>query len=131
MGAENAAAGPVKPLTLEETEAAAERVQHEGYLHRQAVNLDIAVDETLGGPMGMTISTRLGIAAMKGRWWGKLGCRILNLFQNNHDARAAAGDLERARAVSQVIESSGIAQLSTSTPEEDEAFEEKAKNVRP
>src|SRR5690242_10223441 len=102
---------PVTPLTPEQTEAQAKKAGDEGYLRRLPVDLDIAVDEAAGGPMGMTISTRLGIAAKNGKWWGKIGAGFLNLFQRNHSAKAAAGDLERAAQVTQTIEGSGIAEL--------------------
>lgn len=117
---------PVTPLTPEQTAAQETKAGQESYLRRLPVDLDIATDELLEGPMDMTISTRLGIAAMKGKWWGKIGCRLLNLFQKNHDAKAAAGDLERAAQVTQQIQQSGIAQLSVATPEEDEALAQKS-----
>src|SRR5690348_7924144 len=99
---------PVTPLTPEQTEAQAKKAGDEGYLRRLPVDLDIAVDEAAGGPMGMTISTRLGIAAKNGKWWGKIGAGFLNLFQRNHSAKAAAGDAERAKQLQQKIEQSGI-----------------------
>lgn len=96
------------PLTPEQTAAQEAQAAKEGYLHRDAVALDIGVDELADGPMDMTISTRLGIAAQQGKWWGKLGCHILDIFQVNHDPKAAAGDLERAAAVTKDIEDSGV-----------------------
>src|SRR5690242_15507763 len=107
---ESEVSNPVTPLTPEQTEAAAERASNEGYIHRDLDEVDVGVNVLTGGQNGMTLSTRWGIDALKKKgnhWLAKIGCRILNLFQRNHDAKAAAGDLERAAQVTQTIEGSG------------------------
>lgn len=104
----------VTPLTPQQTAAQEARVTQESFPHKELVNVDIAVDSVLlGGPADMTISTRMGIWALRSSGLRKhIGtgmCAFLNLFQKNHDPKAAAGDLERAKEVTQDIESSGIA----------------------
>ena len=104
---------PVTPITPQQTALQEAKAAKEGYIRRLPVALDIAVDEAAGGPMNMTISTRMGIWALRPQGIRKhIGvgmCKFLNLFQSNHDPKAAAGDLERAKQVTADIEDSGIA----------------------
>lgn len=77
----------------------------EGYLHRDGVAVDIAVDEIAGGPMDETISSRVrrvsdahpGWSWNPGVWLAKGINKFCNLFQKDHGAKAEAGDLERAQ----------------------------------
>lgn len=98
---------PITPLTPEQTAAQEAKAAKEGYLHRDAVALDIFADEVAGGPMDETISSRLARAAESGKWWGKLGCKTLNLFQANHGPKAQAGDVERAQSEVEREQASG------------------------
>lgn len=98
---------PVTPLTPQQTAVQEAQTAKEGYAQREAVAVDIFVDETLDGPMDETISSRLSRAALAGKWWGKLGSRILNFFQRNHGPKAQSGDVERAKAVIALEEKSG------------------------
>lgn len=104
--------GPVQPLDPQQTAQAEQLAAQEGYLKREAVALDTFVDETADGPMGITISTRWGDWAKNKKgirgFIGRLGCRALNLIQRNHDAKAAAGDMERAQEAEQYIEKTGL-----------------------
>ena len=71
--------------------------------------------------MGMTISTSWGLLAL-GRdpsnpskkvgpvrqFLGATGCKVLNVFQKDHDPKAAAGDDYRAAHLRQLLQLSGI-----------------------
>lgn len=98
---------PVTPLTAQQTSVAEAKASGEKYPHREAVALDIFVDETLDGPMDETISARASRAALRGKWWGIALSRFLNFFQSNHGPQAQAGDLERAKEVEKTELSSG------------------------
>lgn len=99
---------PVTPLTPDQTAQQEQQAAKEGYAHREAVALDVFVNETLGGPMGETISSRAARAAVEGKWWGIVMSKFLNLFQKDHGAKAVAGDLERAENLESVEGQSGI-----------------------
>jgi hypothetical protein len=92
---------PITPLTPEQVKSQEAKAAAESYLHREAVAVDIFANETMGGKMDMTISTRAAIADTQGKWWGRTMSRFLNLFQSDHGAKAAAGDAERAQALEQ------------------------------
>jgi len=102
------ASDPVTPLTPQQTAEAEARAAKEGYIHRTLVGLDQFANVLFGGSPDMTISSRLGIAALKGKWWGKAGSKFLNLFQRQHSPKAAAGDVERSESVKDSIDHSGI-----------------------
>lgn len=71
----------------------------EGWPHRALVAFDIAFNViVLRGQQDETISTHSWRAAQEGKAWGKAMCWWLNGFQPNHGFKAAAGDLERAKA---------------------------------
>lgn len=98
---------PVTPLTPEQTAAAEKKAGKESYLHREAVAVDIFANETLGGKMDETISSRASRNALKGQWFGKLMSRFLNLFQKDHGPHAQSGDVERAKQVIEAEKQSG------------------------
>jgi hypothetical protein len=112
---------PVTPLTPAQTALQEAKAAKEGYLRRLPVAIDIFADELTGNPMGMTISTSWGLLAL-GRdpsdptkpvggfkkFLGTVGCKALNLFQSDHDAKAAAGDDERAAHLQNLLKLSGI-----------------------
>ena len=79
--------------------AAEARSAREGYLHRILVALDIFVNVVfLRGQQDETISTHAWRASNLGHTWGKWVNAWLNLFQDNHGALAASGDLQRAKS---------------------------------
>lgn len=90
---------PVVPLTSEQQAKEEQQASKEGYLHRDLVALDQAANVITGGQPDETISTRAAIADTKGKLWGKVVSKVLDVFQKDHGADAAAGDLERAEAL--------------------------------
>jgi hypothetical protein len=79
---------------LQESQAA-----DEGYLHRVLVALDIFLNVVFKGREDETISARSYRAALEGKIWGRIMNAFLDIFQSNHGAKAAAGDLERANSI--------------------------------
>ena len=71
----------------------------EGYLHRVLVALDIFLNVVFKGREDETISARSYRAALEGKIWGRIMNAFLDIFQSNHGAKAAAGDLERANSI--------------------------------
>lgn len=103
---------PITPLTPAQTATEKQAAASENFLVRDLVALDIAANTLTGGKPDETISTRLAIDAMDGhgisRFVGKVGSAALNIFQHDHGADAAAGDLERSQAEAKRVEGSGI-----------------------
>ena len=65
---------PNVPLTPEGIKQAEQRAENENYARRLPVALDIGLDEAAGGPMDMTISTRMWLwSKQKGfkGWFGR------------------------------------------------------------
>jgi len=58
--------------------------------------LDVFYNRLQAGNVDMTISARLGIAARRGVWWGRLGAYLLGLIQPNHCSMAIQNDEYRA-----------------------------------
>ena len=81
-------------VTQQESQAA-----DEGYLHRVLVALDIFLNVVFKGREDETISARSYRAALEGKIWGRIMNAFLDIFQSNHGAKAAAGDLERANSI--------------------------------
>lgn len=71
----------------------------EGYVHRVLVAFDIFVNVIFRGREDETISARSYRATLEGKLWGRVMNAFLNIFQSNHGAKAAAGDLERAQSI--------------------------------
>lgn len=104
---------PITPLTPAQVAVEEQQTAQEGYVHRALVAVDIATSELTGGPMDETISTRLAIDSVDGhgvsKVVGKVGSAVLDIFQHDHGADAAAGDMERAKTETGIILKSGIA----------------------
>lgn len=98
---------PITPLDPQQTAKEEAQTAKEGYLRRLPVAIDIFADEVADGPMDETISSRAARASRKGKWWGRLLSKFLNLFQKDHGADAQAGDVERAQNVLNLENSSG------------------------
>jgi len=68
----------------------------------------IAIDEyanvLTAGNFNETISTRLGIAAKHGLWWGLVGAHFLGDLQKNHCQLALLHDTERAEGEETYLE---------------------------
>ncbi len=107
------ASNPITPLTPNQVAVQEREVAREGFVERSLVAIDECADTMLGGPPDETISTRAAIDAEDGRGIskavGKIVSEGLDLFQKDHGAKAAAGDLERAQAEQKIVRSSGIA----------------------
>jgi hypothetical protein len=71
----------------------------EGYIHRVLVAFDQFVNVIFRGRPDETISARSYRAALEGKLWGRAMNAFLNIFQSNHGAKAAAGDLERSQSI--------------------------------
>ena len=94
---------PITPLDPAQTETQEQQTAREEYVRRVLVAGDIFADVLAGGPQDMTISTRAGLAALHGNFFGKLLSAFLNDFQKDHGADAAAGDMERAQILEKII----------------------------
>lgn len=81
-------------IAVQEAQAA-----KEGYVHRVLVGFDQFVNVILRGRPDETISARSYRAALEGKLWGRILNACLNVIQSDHGAKAAAGDLERAKAI--------------------------------
>jgi hypothetical protein len=104
---------PITPLTPAQVGVEQQQVAKEGFVERSLVAIDQCANTLLGGPPDETISTRAAIDSEDGHGLskevGKIVSAGLNLFQKDHGAKAAAGDLERAQAEQKIVRSSGIA----------------------
>ncbi|MHB1673790.1 MAG: hypothetical protein ACYCSP_06015 [Acidobacteriaceae bacterium] len=89
----------IVPLTQAQFDAEKAKVAKEDYPERVAVAFDQDINVDTGGLPDETISSRVARAATAGKWWGKLGSKILDRFQPDHGAKAEAGDTERGEAV--------------------------------
>lgn len=87
---------PLPPKQFDHQEA---RALKEPYIERDLIALDQGVNVLTDGLPDETISSRMARAATKGKWWGKLGSKILDLFQKDHGAKAEAGDTARGQRV--------------------------------
>lgn len=103
---------PITPLTPAQTVTEEAQAAGENPILRDLVGVDILTSELTGGPMDETISTRLAIDYVDGhgisKEVGKIGSSILDAFQKDHGADAAAGDDERAQAEAKIVENAGI-----------------------
>lgn len=104
---------PIVPLTPTQVATEESQAAHENLIMRDLVGVDIFASELTGGPMDETISTRLAIDSVEGKgvskFVGKIGSKILDVFQSDHGADAAAGDLDRAQTEVQIVDKSGLA----------------------
>jgi len=103
---------PITPLTAAQTATEGAQAASENLVMRDLVGVDILTSELTGGPMDETISTRLAIDSVEGhgvsKFVGTVGSKMLDIFQKDHGADAAAGDEERAQAEAAIVEKSGI-----------------------
>lgn len=61
-----------------------------------ALAFDIFWNVLTGGHLGITISSRAGIAASEGRKWGIWLSGLLSKFDENHCQKAIQNDIDRA-----------------------------------
>lgn len=104
---------PITPLTPAQTAVEESQAAHEGFITRDLVAIDECAGEVLfGAPPDETISTEAAIASVEDhgikKEIGTLVSKALDVFQHDHGADAAAGDLERAKAEEKIVEQSGI-----------------------
>jgi hypothetical protein len=98
---------PVTPLTPEQVAYQEARAGKEGYVHRSLVGLDQFTNVLTGGEPDETISSRAARADEQGKFWGRAMTRFLNFFQSDHGPKAQAGDVERAKVVAGLEDTSG------------------------
>ncbi len=98
----------ITPLSAAETAVEETAAKRDGYLLRVLVAVDMAANVALGGAEDETISTDAALMARKHQVLGAVVSRMLDLFQANHGAKAAAGDLERVEAEEQRLRASGL-----------------------
>ena len=98
----------VTPLDAAQTAMQEAKASREGYLIRVLIAADMAANVALGGEEDETISSDTALMAKKHVFLGVVVSRVLDLFQANHGAKAAAGDLERAEAVEATLRASGV-----------------------
>lgn len=99
---------PITPLTPKQTTVQEAQAAHEGYIHRVLVAGDQFLAVLGGGPPDVTISTDAALAAVHGKAIGKIVSKLLDAFQRDHGAKAAAGDTERAKNAQSVISQADV-----------------------
>jgi hypothetical protein len=75
----------------------------DGWLHAFAVGFDMFVQDLIwDAPIGVTISSRAGLAARNGN---PLGAKIINfiMFNKNHCEQAITADIQRAQEAIQLL----------------------------
>jgi hypothetical protein len=104
---------PITPLSSAQVVVEQVQAEHENFIVRDLVAADITASELTGGPMDETISTRLAIDSVEGHGLSKeigtIGSKVLDIFQKDHGADAAAGDEARAEQEQAIVDKSGIA----------------------
>jgi hypothetical protein len=99
---------PIIPLTTAQTALQEAQASKEGYLLNVLIGLDMFANTALGGKPDETISSNTALLDRKHKFVGKVVSAALDLFQPDHGAKAAAGDLERAQAEVSLVQASGI-----------------------
>lgn len=94
---------PITPLTPADEVADAQAVEHERYIHKALVGLDIFLNILSGGQEDMTISSRASLAAQHGSPIGKALSSFLNLFEKDHGLKAEIGDEVRAQQLQSAL----------------------------
>lgn len=85
-------------------EAELAKVAREGWLYRALIAFDIASNVIVfKGQQDETISTHCWRAMQEGKTWGRLACKWLDGYQDDHGIIAAVGDLQRASARVEVL----------------------------
>jgi hypothetical protein len=95
------------PLTPAQAATQEGRAEHEEYLKRALIGLDMFVNVLTDGDPDETISSRSARAAERGQRWGIVMSKFLDIFQHDHGAKAQAGDVARAQSVIAVEDASG------------------------
>lgn len=98
----------VTPLNVEQTASEGAQAKRDSYVIRVLIALDMAANVALGGEEDETISSNTALMARKHEFLGVVVSRMLDLFQANHGAKAAAGDLERAEVMEKKLLESGV-----------------------
>jgi hypothetical protein len=98
----------VTPLDGTQTAMQEAQARKEGYVLRVLIAIDMAANVALGGQEDETISSDTALMARKHEFVGVVVSRMLDLFQHNHGAKAAAGDLARAEAEEATVRASGL-----------------------
>lgn len=103
----------VTPLAPATEQLQEQMTASEGYVRRLLVETDVELNVATDGRPDETISTRLAEDDLQGkskvsRIVGRIGSRILDVFEPDHGAKAAAGDKERAEAELQAIDKAGL-----------------------
>jgi hypothetical protein len=90
---------PIIPLNSEQTAKKENKVAKEGYIKHLLVGFDHLLNVISGGLPDETISSRAARADLKGKVWGRVMSRFLDLFEKDHGSVAQAGDVARAKSV--------------------------------
>ena len=98
----------VTPLNAGQTASEGAQAKRDRYAVRVLIALDMAANVALGGAEDETISADAALMARKHEFLGSVVSRMLNLFEANHGAKAAAGDLARAELVERTLVVSGV-----------------------
>jgi hypothetical protein len=97
----------ITPLTPDQVAEQEAQAAKEAYLKRALIGLDMFINVLTDGDPDETISSRSARAAEKGKPWGILMSKFLDVFQHDHGAKAQAGDVARAQAVITAEDTSG------------------------
>ena len=87
----------IMPVNEAFVEAYELRAAREGWAHRFLVAFDICVNVLFRGQPDETISGRAYRASLENKLWGVVMNYWLGLLENQHGAKAAVGDLQRAK----------------------------------
>lgn len=100
---------PVTPLTPAQVEHQKEYDLHRSWFNRVLVALDILCNVVfLNGHLDETISSHAARAALEGKKWGVVVCRILNkVIEPNHGGLAIGADAGDAEIVEDIEKKSG------------------------
>lgn len=96
------------PLTPAQVIADEAQSAKAGFIKRNLIALDMSLNALTGGRSDETISARSGRAAKRGSKVGVFMVKFLDIFEANHCSKAVCGDLERAKAIESVEDTSGI-----------------------
>lgn len=103
---------PITPLTTAQTAVQENEAAHDNFIESDLIDIDVVASELTGGKQNITISARLADDAVNAhgisKEVGKIGSEFLDVFQPDHGAKAAAGDLERAQEAEEDIDKSGM-----------------------
>lgn len=98
----------ITPISVAQTVLQESQAGKESYLNRILIAFDQFINVIFNGHPDETISARSARAAFEGKLWGKIMSEFLDLFQEDHGAKAVAGDEERALIVEHLETSSKI-----------------------